>query len=139
MSRPTDWITTREAATILNVHPLTVTKLIGRGALRRRSKRPCLRRSDVEDLAHHRAQPKPPKAPPPVRHDVPPDTEHEWVRGNEAAAAILGVSPSRISQLAAQGRLPFTYSKTSRRWYRVDHLELVARARQVRFHGKQVK
>jgi hypothetical protein len=58
----------------------------------------------------------------------PPDDGHVWL-DVATTALVLGVSRSRVAQLAATDRLPHWRSNTGRRWFRRDHVELVAAAR----------
>jgi predicted site-specific integrase-resolvase len=55
-----------------------------------------------------------------------------WISGVQAAA-ILGVSPVRASQLAASGRLPVHLTRSGERVYRRQQIEVVSNARRVRF------
>lgn len=126
------WITHAQAAAILGVHPSAIPKLVRKGALssRGRGPRPSLHIDEVTALLRAREEAKTrPRVPwrrPRVR--VPPDDEHEWV-GAVRAATLLGVSRSRIAQLTAAGRLPFS-TRAGQRWYRVDQLELIRNARE---------
>ena len=123
-----EWITTREAAAILGVHPSAVPKMIRRGDLKKRQKRPVLHRAQVEVLRDERARPKVPPEPP--RQPQPPDAEHDWLTAHEAGA-LMGVTSTAVSQRARRGRLP-SEVHDGRRWFRRDHLELVKRADEVK-------
>ncbi|WP_231251036.1 hypothetical protein [Nocardioides furvisabuli] len=123
-----DWITVREAAQVLGVHISAVPKMIRRGDLTKRAKRPVLDRGEViayrnarlaaqEALASERERPQQPK---------PPDLEHDWLSA-DAAAAVMGVTRVAVNARARRGRVPSVLSG-GRRWYRRDHLELVMRA-----------
>lgn len=126
------WITAREAAQVLGVHLSAIPKMIRRGDLCRRDRRPILRRADVEAyrdarLAAHQALTEtrdlPPRNP---TSPKPPDGEHDWLLADEAAD-VMGISPVAINARARRGRLPSVVT-SGRRWYRRDHLELVRHA-----------
>jgi predicted site-specific integrase-resolvase len=55
-----------------------------------------------------------------------------WITGVEAAA-ILGVSHVRVSQLAANGKIPVHLTQSGERVYRRQQIEVVSNARRVRF------
>lgn len=120
-----DWITHREAAEILGCHVSLIPKMIRRGDLASRRERPSLRRADVEKLRERRVAPKPSK--PKRGAPQPPDSEHDWLLAPEAGA-LMGVSAEAVRVRARRGRLP-SEVHDGRRWFRRDHLELVARAR----------
>lgn len=126
-----DWITTREAARILDVHLSAIPKMIRRGDLSKRNRRPVLNMSEViayrearaateQERRKARERSLQPKAP------APPDPQHEWLLA-DAAAAVMGISRVAINARARRGRLPSALAN-GRRWYRRDHLELVLRA-----------
>jgi hypothetical protein len=124
-----DWVTVREAAEILGVHMSAIPKMIRRGDLTPREQRPRLRLSDVERLRDARAARKQVSA----RQrwmPAPPDDEHEWLLA-PAAAAVLGCSVGAVRARAVRGRVPSMLSD-GRRWFRLDHLELVVRAQAAR-------
>lgn len=123
------WVTQREAACLLGVHQITVAKMVRRGLLTPRRKRPSLSRREVLALARareaaaaelegRRGAPKGPQ---------PPDDEHTWLR-IEPAATVLGVSAGTLSNRTSSGRVPCT-THDHRRWFRLDHLEAIVRAR----------
>lgn len=56
-----------------------------------------------------------------------------WLDGAQAAK-ILGVSRTRVAQLAAAERIPSHVSALGRRWYRQRQLEVVANARNRKWH-----
>jgi hypothetical protein len=127
-----DWITVREAAGILGVHMSAVPKMIRRGDLARRERRPILNRADVIALrdarrtgAEMRAKPR--------AGAMPPDDEHEWLSARQAGS-LMGVGAAAVSIRARRGRLP-SVKHDGRRWFRRDHLELVKRADEVRRGG----
>lgn len=128
-----DWITNREAAAILGVHMSAVPKMIRRGDLTPRERRPQLARNEVEELRDRRAQPKPPKPTPdpkPRHVPKPPDQEHDWLNADEAAE-LLGLGRSGVIYRAQLDKLP-NEKHDGRRWFRRDHLELVKRAASVK-------
>src|SRR5690349_7641357 len=129
-----EWIGAREAAEILGVHPSSIPKLRRRGALVRRpdGRRPAFSRAQVHELAATRARAeeeldrrrkRPPWTP------SPPDDEHEWLL-IRPAAAVLGIKPTTLSNRVGFGRVPCT-THDGRRWFRLDHLEGILRARAV--------
>lgn len=59
----------------------------------------------------------------------PPDDGHVWLTRQDAAA-VLGVSINRVSQLARDGLVPHL-RRRHRVWFRRDHLEQVAAARRL--------
>lgn len=128
----TAWVTQREAAELLGVHVSAVPKMVRRGDLSPRDGKPSLSRDQVLELAAARAvasaerekrrttPPQPPTGP------RPPDEEHEWLLP-PAAAAVLGCSLVAVRARAIRGRVPSTLHG-GRRWFRLDHLELMVRA-----------
>lgn len=58
----------------------------------------------------------------------------EWVSLTEAAE-ILALSKSRAGQLADNGLLPFETGPNGRRRFRRQQVEVISRARQVRWHS----
>lgn len=128
------WITYSEASRILEVGTTTIQRLIDRGDLvPRPSARRRLSRGAVfelrdrrleEQLARERAAAARPRRAPGPR---PPNDEHHWLPTKEAAT-VLGVSPSRTTQLARRERIPGVLHH-GRWWFRADQLELVAGAR----------
>lgn len=124
-----EWVTQNEAARLLGVHVSLVPKMVRRGDLTPRRERPSLRRDQVDELAaarkaavadqeSRRTTPRP--------GPRPPDDEHDWVLA-PAAAALLGCSVVAVRARANRGRVPSRLSG-GRRWFRLDHLELVVRA-----------
>jgi excisionase family DNA binding protein len=121
---PPEWITVREAADILGVHMSAVPKMIRRGDLTPRRRRPRLKRTAVLALRDRRAAHKPVQR---ARRDPePPDRTHEWLTSREAAT-LMGTTHTAVAQRARRGRLP-SQLHDGRRWFRRDHLELVKRA-----------
>lgn len=122
-------VTQREAAELLGVHVSLVPKMVRRGDLTPRAGRPSLSRDRVTALAasrlaaseeRRRRRASPPSGP------QPPDDDHEWLLP-PAAAAVLGCSVVAVRARAVRGRVPST-SWNGRRWFRLDHLELVVGA-----------
>lgn len=125
----TEWLTQREAAERLGVHLSLVPKMVRRGDLTPRKGRPSLSLDEVVQLAAARkaaAIERDRRRATPRVGPVSPDDEHEWLLA-PAAAAVLGCSVVAIGARARRGRVPSTLSG-GRRWYRLDHLELVLRA-----------
>jgi hypothetical protein len=87
LSGVSEWITAREASEILGVHLSLIPKLIRRGDLSRRRKRPILNLAEVERLrvareaqALIRAAAKEP------RRSYPPDADRDWLTPDEAVS-----------------------------------------------------
>jgi hypothetical protein len=132
--RAGEWVTIREAASLLDVHYSAVPKMTRRGLLHpRKNQRPSLSRAEVLELrdaraeqARLRALPPPVKEPPPAPE--PPDNEHEWVLA-DVVAAHLGVGVTAVHQRARRGRLPFTLgSDGATRFYRLELVDMAIRA-----------
>lgn len=127
----TVWITQQQAADLLGCHVSLIPKLIARGELASRGRvgRSSIDRDQVLELRAKREErdkrPKPAPRQRTGRYD-PPDSEHEWLTGAQAAE-LLGVSTVAVSKRCRRGRLPFV-EKAGRRWFRRDHLELVRHA-----------
>lgn len=123
-----EWITAREAADVLGVHLSAVPKMIRRGDLTKRHRRPILNRAQVIALRDARLEvpratrpSRAPKGPP-----RPPDEVHDWLTSTEAGA-VMGVSSVAVNARARRGRLPSEVAN-GRRWFRQDHLDLMLRA-----------
>lgn len=71
------------------------------------------------------------------RADVQAVVEDPWLDGAQAAK-VLGVGRTRVLQLAQAERIPSWVSPLGRRFYRRQQLEVVARARAVRFHSQRL-
>lgn len=127
----TVWITQTQAAEILGCHVSLIPKLIAKGELTSRGRigRASMPRDQVLELRAKREQrAQEPRNPPRERKGryEPPDAEHDWLTGVQAAE-LLGVSTVAVSKRCRRGRLPFV-EKAGRRWFRRDHLELVKHA-----------
>jgi excisionase family DNA binding protein len=61
------------------------------------------------------------------------DPDVEWITSRQAAA-ILGVSRERVAQLARRDLLPYV-TAGRRRYFRRPQIEVVAHARDVRWHS----
>ena len=123
-ARATDAITRDEAARILAVHVATVDRMIRRGVLTPASRFATaqLSRDQVEHLALTTR---------PVRQLVDGDY---WV-SRRGAATVLGVSERRVTQLVQADRLPYVVHRDGWRLHRRAQVEVVAKARRVRFGG----
>lgn len=134
MAEP-EWITNREAAEILGVQPSAIPKMIRRGDLvPRPRRRPQLERAAVVELAAARARAATEAERRRAEREAkraagprPPDDEHDWLL-IVPAAAVLGISRGTLSNRVVAGRVPCTLH-AGRRWFRVDHLEALLRAR----------
>lgn len=129
MSDP-GWITQREAARLLGVHPSLIPKMLRRGDLVARRARPSLSRAAVLELAAARAAAAEARRAVKPSGPVPPDDVHDWLLAREAGA-VMGVGPEAVKVRARRGRLP-SVVHDRRRWFRRDHLELVKRADEVK-------
>jgi hypothetical protein len=65
------------------------------------------------------------------RSEVQALIEDPWLNGVQAAA-VLGVSHVRVSQLATADRIPFRLTRSGKRVYRQSQLAVVANARQAK-------
>lgn len=61
-----------------------------------------------------------------------------WLSGVEAAA-ILGVSHARVTQLANKDKIPYRQGASGRRFYKWSQLEVVANARDARKYGFHIE
>jgi predicted XRE-type DNA-binding protein len=104
-----DAITLAQAAALLGISELRVSRLRREGLLVRLDGYPSYSRSDVQQYL-----------------------DDPWLSGRQAAV-ILGVSHVRVSQLANEERIPVHRSRSGRRIYRQRQLEVVANARRARF------
>lgn len=109
-----DAITRAEAAALLGTSESTVTRLRRHGLLVDLGGWPSYSRADVLDVL-----------------------ENPWLDG-QGAADILGVSRQRVRELAAEDKVPSHVAATGRRFYRQKQIEVVARARNLRFHGHKL-
>ena len=127
-----EWITQPEAAELLGVQRSAIPKMIRRGLLTPRDRRPSLRRSEVVALAAARAAEAAERerlriARARRAQGLPPDDEHTWLREAEAAA-VLGCTPAALHERATRGQVPYVVHSRVR-WFRLDLLELIVRAR----------
>lgn len=110
-----DAISHAAAAQILGGTVKGVQRLLRDGILHRvPSQHPSLSRDEVEEQARNPRQ-------------------SEWVTGTEAAA-ILGISKTRVWQLALKDLLPWEFADNGRRRYRRAQIEVISRSRQIRWH-----
>ncbi len=122
--RPLDGITVAEAARILDVTTTTVHRMVLNGQLVAHGQRHAhrrLSRAEVERVAVARYR----------RNDRighPPDPDSYWVTRDDAAA-VLGVAPARVGQLARAGRIPFETAPDGTRLFRRGQLEVIGNAR----------
>lgn len=127
------WVTQREAAELLGVHPSAVPKMIARGLLTARRRRPSIARDQVVELARARAAAAEERAhavPAAPRSPRPPDDGHDWL-AMDAAAAVLGCTRIALQGRCARGQVPYVVHD-GRRWFRLDLLELLLRAQHAR-------
>lgn len=112
--RHPDAITVAEAALMLNLSEDRVTRLRREGLLVRLDGHPSYSRADVQEFI-----------------------DNPWLNGRQAAL-ILGVSHARVSQLADAEKIPVHHTPSGRRVYRLRQLEVVARARDVKFRDAEL-
>jgi predicted XRE-type DNA-binding protein len=113
---PEDGISGAEAAEILGIQELSVSRLVSQGVLLKavRGQKFGLERADVERVALERYRPG-----------------HAYWCTSGCAAEILGVSVTRVHQLVDRDFLPAV--KHAGRWYfRRHQLEVIANARDAR-------
>jgi hypothetical protein len=103
-----DAITLTEAADMLGLSTMRVTRLRREGLLVRLEGHPSYSRGDVEEFI-----------------------DNPWLNGAQAAL-VLGVSHARVSQLASAERIPVHFTASGQRIYRMRQLEVVANARAAR-------
>jgi predicted XRE-type DNA-binding protein len=112
MTRPKpvdpDAITLADAATLLGLSKERVSRLRREGLLATLEGYPSYSRDDVEQYL-----------------------ANPWLTGIQAAA-ILQISHVRVSQLAAEDRIPVHFTSSGKRVYRRQQIEVVARARRSR-------
>ncbi|GAA5136952.1 hypothetical protein GCM10023339_76590 [Alloalcanivorax gelatiniphagus] len=128
-----EWVTQVEAAELLGVHRSLVPKMISRGDLTPRRRRPTLSLDEVLELAQARAiaaEERALRRATPTVGGQPPDHHHDWLLA-PAAAAVLGCTEIALKGRATRGQVPFTVHG-GRRWFRLDLLELMVRARAAR-------
>ena len=115
-----DAMTHREAAEILGMSVTQIPKLIRDGLLDRvEGQFPSLSRTQVEEQARN-----------------PRLTEWVNVTVNVTVAAlILGLSKTRVGQISNKDLLPFEITASGRRRFRRTQIEVISRARQVRWHA----
>lgn len=109
--RDPDAITLTDAASMLGLPEVTVTRLRREGLLSRLPGYPSYSRSDVREFI-----------------------DNPWLNGRQAAL-VLGVSHNRVSQLAADGKIPVHRTESGKRIYRLRELEVTAVARNLEFHS----
>ena len=109
-----DAINHAEAASILGVSQSSVRRFVREGVLHRvPGQYPTLSKTEAEEQLRNPRQ-------------------SEWIKGIEAAD-ILGISKTRVGQLALKDLLPWELSGRRRR-YRRSQIEVISRARQIRWH-----
>lgn len=118
-----DLLTHAEAATILDVHLITVANMVQRGVLRpeRRGTARQLPRDQVEAVA--------------VARWSAARTRSRYFLDTNEAAQLLGVNRARVYQLTVRGFLPTVETgwRAPARLYRRPQLEVIANARRQRW------
>jgi hypothetical protein len=75
-----------------------------------------------------------------LRSDVEKLSAARWRIGDPSwlttsqAAAVMGLTPVRVNQLARAGRLPHEVSRHGWRLFRPEQVAVIGNARRVRFH-----
>jgi hypothetical protein len=105
-----DAITATQAAELLGLSEIRVSRLRREGLPVRRDGHPSYSRADVQAFI-----------------------DNPWLNGPQAAL-ILDVSHTRVAQLLETEKIPTHVTAGGRPVYRLEHLEEVARARQTRLH-----
>jgi hypothetical protein len=134
-TRAAEWVSYNRAAKLVGCSPTAILHAVQRGEIARRRAehraQPALSRDSVEAFASEWATQQEAKARVRAQRAAnrlgPPDDEHVWLKPT-TAALVLGMSTSRLRQLASQERIPFT-QQSGRRWYRRDHVEQAAARR----------
>lgn len=131
-----NWVSWAEATRMIGCSEPTVQRLIQSGQLiTRQAARgvPSLRRDSVEQAAkewqaeqERRQRDRESRMAAPAKSD-PPAGGDVWVP-TEVAAHALGLTPNRVRQLVASGRLPGT-KKANKLWFRRADVEVAAAAR----------
>lgn len=103
-----DAITLAQAATLLGLTEIRVTRLRREGLLIRLEGYPSYSRTDIQEFI-----------------------DNPWLNGRQAAQ-ILGISHNRVSQLAAVEKIPVHRTTSGRRVYRQRQLEVVINDRGAR-------
>jgi excisionase family DNA binding protein len=129
------WVSVVEAAEIIGCSPQTVLAAAKAGRIEQRHLPrgfPSLSRASVQAFAAENQQRararKRVAAQRPA--SMPPDDQRRWLSSAETAQ-LLGISRRRVDQLAKRESLPFVQAGR-RRWFRQDHIEMVAAARLAR-------
>ncbi|QGG39896.1 type IV toxin-antitoxin system AbiEi family antitoxin domain-containing protein [Aeromicrobium yanjiei] len=112
--RNPDAITLAEAAQLLGLSQIRVTRLRREGLLTRLDGYPSYSRSDVQAFI-----------------------DNPWINGRQAAL-VLGVSHNRVCQLAQDEKIPVHQTASGHRVYRLQQLQVVANARRVRLRGERI-
>ena len=126
------WVSLVDASRIAGCAAQTLTKAVRDGLIEQRATTnravPSLDRASVEEFAAGRYAERSARE----RADrqrrrvqqlwaTPPQDGHVWL-DTTTAALVLGLSRSRVYQLATEDRLPSTL-RAGRRWFRRDHVE----------------
>lgn len=131
------WISHAAAASIAGCSPSTIHRAVAHGAIMARQvsapARPSLSRTSVQefaaDLALRRQHTAQARADAEDRRPAsgPPDDGDVWLDAG-TTALVLGISTTRLGQLAPAGRVPHQV-RGRRRWYRRGDIERLAAAR----------
>ena len=123
-----EWITYREAAETLGVTHTTVGRMVKDGRLARRKLAatyyPSISAASVRAHAAEREAQARAREQARREHEerqLPPQDGDVWLSAT-VAAAVLGISRSRLWQRASAGRTPFTW-KDGRMWFRRSDIE----------------
>ena len=114
-----DAITQGQAAQILGITPGQVNRLIREGRLHRvPGQFPSMSHDELEAFRDDPVQPY-------------------WIGASEASR-LMGLSTTRVAQLADTGRLPFEYKANGLRRFRRSQVVVIGNARAARWHGSPI-
>lgn len=127
------WVSYIAASRILQVSPSTVRNMVLRGELKHRNGPrwiPSIHRGSAEELAYRRREDA--AAIEKARHErellkKPPQDGQVWLNVS-TTAALLGVTPTRVTQMIRREQMPAT--RVGHRWWILrQHAEIIAAAR----------
>ena len=129
-----EWISLETAAEMVGCHPHTVLRHVQAGEIEQRAvdhALPSLSRESVERFGEQRraelAATQDRRDARALRASGPPEDGEVWLN-SVTTALVLGLSTTRVDQLARAERLPYTL-RGRRRWFRRSHVEQIAAAR----------
>jgi excisionase family DNA binding protein len=134
-AKAAQWVSYIRAAQIVGCSETAILHAVQRGDIKRRkvesNAQPALSRSSVDrfagEWAVRQAERECRRTQREAKKSGPPEDGQVWLT-SATAALVLGITTSRLRQLAQKERVPFTQTG-GRRWYRRDHLEQLSGAR----------